>query len=250
MKALVYGSTGAVGSRLLRVLCAHVPSDYSQVHAVVRRPTLATLSDLSTSVADGTLTESIVSDFSSVEALTSAVNAVSPDVVFCCLGSTIRKAGSKEEFVKQDHDAIVNAAKASKACPSVKQFSLISSSGADAASSFFYLKIKGQIEKAVSELAFGQTDIFRPGMITKANRTERRTAEKFTEHVMLPLTSWMLRGPFGKYAPNTAENIAVALHARAVQVHAAQSEQEQKGAAIDIFLANQINEIAKKYKST
>lgn len=247
MKAVVFGSSGAVGSRLLRQLCTDAPEHWSLVHAIVRRPLISSIAELSDNVSAGTLKESIVEDFGSVDALSSAVSQVSPDVVFCCLGSTIKKAGSKTEFYKQDHDAIVNVARASRNCPSVRLFSLVSSAGANASSFFFYMKVKGEVERDVSEMGFERTVIWRPGMLTHANRSESRPAEKIFEKLVLPWTSWMMRG---KNEPNPVENVAAAMRLDAANFLSHPPTSSSPNPIVDIRIASEINAAAKPLSSS
>eukprot|EP01095_Lingulamoeba_sp_RSL-Kostka_P008501 TRINITY_DN2864_c2_g1_i3.p1 TRINITY_DN2864_c2_g1~~TRINITY_DN2864_c2_g1_i3.p1 ORF type:complete len:223 (-),score=71.68 TRINITY_DN2864_c2_g1_i3:203-871(-) len=99
------------------------------------------------------------------------------DKGFCCLGTTKKKAGSAEAFRKVDYDYIVNTAtNASES--GVKEFHLVSSVGAKADSWFLYPQVKGQTENKIKELGFDRYFIYRPSMLTEANREESRLGEQ------------------------------------------------------------------------
>ncbi|KAK3760199.1 hypothetical protein RRG08_010240 [Elysia crispata] len=106
------------------------------------------------------------------------------DVGFCCLGTTIGKSG-KQGFIKVDHDYIVLSAEIAKQ-QGCKQFSLVSSQGADKSSSFLYPKTKGQVEEALKLMRFNRLSIYRPGMLL-CKRDETRLLEMIAGCVLKPI---------------------------------------------------------------
>src|SRR3954468_1816810 len=119
--ALVLGATGLIGGLCLDLLLAD--GAWSRVTAVVRRPTGRSHPRLAEAVVD-------------FDRLEGRADAFAADDVFCCLGSTIRKAGSREAFYRIDHDYPVAAARLASA-RGARRFLLVSSLGGDAGSRVF-----------------------------------------------------------------------------------------------------------------
>lgn len=130
------------------------------------------------------------------------------DDVFCCLGTTIKKAGSKEAFYKVDHTYVVDLAKVT-AAKGASQFIVVSAMGADASSLFFYNKVKGEMERDVQQAGFEAVHILRPSLLL-GERTEHRAGEELASKIMKPLSSLMV-GPLRKYKPIEAETVAKAM---------------------------------------
>ena len=127
--ALIAGATGLVGSYLLRML---LQSDrYSKVIAVVRKPI---------EIKDTKLEQKVI-DFDKL-AVTPGLTA---DDIFCCLGTTMKKAGSKEKFYKVDYTYVVELAKVTSR-QFASQFLVVSAMGTDKNSRFFYNRVKGEME--------------------------------------------------------------------------------------------------------
>ena len=161
MKAVIAGASGLVGSILLNKLLNDTHND--QVIAIGRR---------TLNLNDSKLTEVIFSD---LENLDSFSDQLKGDLYFCCLGTTIKKAQTKENFIKVDLDAVVGFAKIAQK-NQAKSFVVISSMGADSHSMIFYNKTKGEMEEAVSSLSLLSVAIFRPSLLI-GKRIEKRTAE-------------------------------------------------------------------------
>jgi uncharacterized protein YbjT (DUF2867 family) len=104
------------------------------------------------------------------------------DDLYCCLGTTIKKAGSQENFRQVDFHYPVKAAKLAKE-HGVSQMLVISSMGADAGSRVFYSRTKGEMEEALSAIGFRSLHIFRPSLIL-GDRKEKRLGEQLAAHVM------------------------------------------------------------------
>lgn len=191
--AIILGSTGLVGSHLLKILLS---SDiYDRVITFVRT---------GTKISHPKLTQHVV-DFDNTE---SYENLVEGNDMFCCLGTTIKKAGSQEAFEKVDLEYPVQFAKIA-ASKGVKQYSIISAIGANLKSGNFYLKTKGKCEESLRKLAFQSTSIFRPSLLL-GNRKEFRLGEKLAEYAMRIFSIFMV-GKFRKYRAIKAKKVAHAM---------------------------------------
>ncbi|MBC6995275.1 oxidoreductase [Neolewinella lacunae] len=188
--ALLFGATGLVGSALLRELLQH-PA-YEKVIAPSRRPLHQPHPQL----------ENPQVDFGALEKWSGKLLA---DDVFIALGTTIKKAGSKEAFRKVDFDYIVKSALVAKA-GGAKQCLLVSSVGADPSSRFFYTRVKGDTEAAIQELGFWATHIFRPGALV-GDREEFRLGEKIGIAVSNVLRS-ISPNILGDYNPTEVDVLA------------------------------------------
>src|SRR5512141_629667 len=129
--ALVLGSTGLIGSHLTEQLLQH--PEYDRVVAPVRRVTAR---------EHPSYAEAVIS----FDRLEEHAGLFEVDDVFCCLGTTMRLAGSQEEFRKVDQIYPVAAARIA-AARGVRRFLLVSSLGANARSRNFYLRVKGGTEE-------------------------------------------------------------------------------------------------------
>ena len=127
------------------------------------------------------------------------------DKIFICIGSTIKKAGSKEEFVKVDYTYAYEFAKKALEVKA-SEIHLVSSVGADSKSNNFYLKTKGQIEDAILELKFEYTKIYRPSLLI-GERSETRLLEKLGQ-LISPLFNSFLLGAMKKYRSIDAKKVA------------------------------------------
>lgn len=162
MIAVITGSTGLVGNTLIHKLLQS--EQFTKVISLARR---------STGISDPKLKEVITTDLTAISSLQ---NELKGDVFFCCLGTTIKTAGSQENFKKVDHDAVVEFGKIAKA-QNPKSFVVISASGASKFSKIFYSKVKGQMEEDLKKLELNHLVIFRPGLLV-GERQEFRLGEK------------------------------------------------------------------------
>lgn len=188
--ALLFGATGLVGNELLHQLLNE--RAYSKVIAPTRRPHHLKDAKLENPVVDFLTLEQYGGEWPCED-------------VYICLGTTIKKAGSKAAFRRVDFDYIVKCAVVAKA-GGANQCMLVSSVGADADSMFFYTRVKGETEEAVNALGFWATHIFQPGALV-GNRDEFRLGEK----VGIGITN-MLRSIspsiLGDYNPTEVEVLA------------------------------------------
>jgi uncharacterized protein YbjT (DUF2867 family) len=191
--AIIAGGTGLVGGFLLeRLLNDQI---YSSVIAVTRR-TLNRRHEK--------LTE-VICDFTSLD---DHRDDLKGDVVFCCLGTTQRVAGSREKFCQVDHDypvkigeiALQNGAKA---------FVLVSALGASVKSPSYYMRVKGETERDLGALGYEALHIVRPSLIL-GQRSESRVAEDWAQKI-LPYLSFAMVGRLKKYRPIKADQIAKAM---------------------------------------
>lgn len=149
-----------IGKQVLQLLLED--SYYSNVKAITRKPLDIQHSKL----------ENIVLNFDQMDAHRDALIA---DDVFCCLGTTIRIARTKEAFRKVDYDYPVELARISKSL-GASQYLLISALGADKKSSVFYNRVKGEVEEAIRAFDFKTFHVFRPSLLL-GERTEERVGE-------------------------------------------------------------------------
>lgn len=190
MKCLVAGASGLVGQELVNQLLADV--NFDEVTVIVRtvlkqqNPKLKAI---------------LVPSFDQVLDMTMPPS----DVAFCSLGSTIKKAGSKEAFYKVDHDYIVNFA---KSCfkSGVKTFIVVSALGADPHSKVFYNQVKGQTEQDLKNIGFTNLFILQPSLLM-GDRIENRPAEKIAQGLTKFLNPLMV-GPLVKIKPIKASQVA------------------------------------------
>ena len=190
--SVVAGATGLVGGHLLQLLLADTV--WSRVVTFGRRPR----------PAHQKLEQRIV-NLGALEALVDLPHA---DDVFCCLGTTIKQAGSQEEFRRVDHDYIVAVARAGLRCGAT-QFLLVSAVGADPASRIFYSRVKGETEAAVRQLPYRAVQIFRPSLLLG-----KRSAFRLGERVAMltaPILSLALLGKLRRYRPIAAATVAQAM---------------------------------------
>jgi uncharacterized protein YbjT (DUF2867 family) len=192
----IAGASGLVGNRVVQHVLRR--DDLNQVIAVGRRPLTITHDKLVSRAVD----------FANGQELATAIpEAIS--VAFCCLGSTMKQAGSREAFRAIDHDAVLAFAEAALA-RGARRFLLVSSIGANARSGNFYQRTKGQAEESLTQLGFEQLTILRPSLIDdQGARREYRAAER----LILPAARIVfgVLGRTRRYAPISAEVIARAM---------------------------------------
>jgi uncharacterized protein YbjT (DUF2867 family) len=198
--ALIAGATGLVGRHCLARLLDE-PA-YGRVIALVRRPLPHT---------DAKLDQQVV-DFDRLGLAGTEFPAA--DDVFCCLGTTMKTAGSKAAFRQVDFVYVVSLASQALG-RGAKQFLLVSSLGANAQSAIFYSRVKGETEAAIAALPFEGRQIFRPTILL-GERAEVRKGERTGIAVMRGV-SFAMVGPLRKYRPVAAGTVARAMVRVALQ---------------------------------
>lgn len=192
-KALIAGASGLVGGHCLERLLAE--DGYAGVVSLGRR----TLSR-----GHPKLEERVV-DF---RRLAEVEDLPAVDDVFCCLGTTIRQAGSREAFREVDFTYVLELARRSLAA-GARQFLVVTSMGAETGSRIFYSRVKGEVERALRQLPFEALQIFRPSLLL-GQRAESRPGEKLAGAAM-SATSWLLLGPLRRYRPIAGQTVARAM---------------------------------------
>jgi uncharacterized protein YbjT (DUF2867 family) len=179
--AVIAGATGLVGRSLLERLVGD--ARYTALHVLGRRAPAV----VSTKV------RFIATDFGDLAAHAAQLAV---DDVFCCLGTTIRAAGSQPAFERVDYHMVVDLARAAHQA-GAKRFLVVSAVGASERAAAFYSRVKGRMEKAVGAVPFEALHIVRPSLLLGA-RAERRPAERLGQ-IVAPWVSPLLPGPLAKY---------------------------------------------------
>jgi uncharacterized protein YbjT (DUF2867 family) len=178
--AVLAGPTGLVGSRLLDILLRE--PRYRRVVALSRRP-----------LEPGPKLEVVEADYDELDrALRAVTPADRPIDVFCCLGTTIGRAGSKEAFRRVDHDYALALGRWARGADAHRLI-LISAVGADAASRVFYNRVKGETERDLAALGLASLVVVRPSLLS-GHRDEFRPAERLALIATRPLRALIPAG--------------------------------------------------------
>ncbi|MEQ8425093.1 MAG: NAD(P)H-binding protein [Cyclobacteriaceae bacterium] len=194
--ALLAGGTGLIGSQLLQLLVDSMRYDKIKCLSRGGLP------------VDHQKIELIKTDGGNLNELSPLIKA---DDVFCCLGTTIKKAKTETAFRKVDFEYplhLANLAKASGA----SQFLLVSSLGADSSSSVFYNRVKGEVEEAIDAVRFESYHIFRPSLLL-GQRSEERSGEDAAK-IFFKLFGFLVPG---KYKAIDSAKVARAILANALK---------------------------------
>lgn len=190
---MIAGATGLVGRALLRRLIDD--ARYGELRALGRRAPDQAAPKL----------RFVATDF---DDLTAHAAQLAVDDVFCCLGTTIRAAGSRAAFERVDYHMVVDLARAAHKA-GAKRFLVVSAVGASEHAAAFYSRVKGRMEAAVRQLPFAAVHIVRPSLLL-GERAERRPAEQLGQR-LAPLLSPLLQGPLARYRAVPADEVAAAL---------------------------------------
>lgn len=192
-EALLLGASGLVGGHCLEQLLAD--GAYGRVVSLGRR----------TLPCEHPRLEQRVVDF---ERLADAADAFRVRDVFCCLGTTIRAAGSQAAFRRVDHDYPLAAARLASG-RGARRFLLVTALGADARSRVFYNRVKGELERDVAALPFEGVVLARPSLLL-GERHEHRRGEAVAQR-LAPVLAPLLVGPLRKYRPIPGRTVARAM---------------------------------------
>ncbi|HEX8474659.1 MAG TPA: oxidoreductase [Pyrinomonadaceae bacterium] len=191
--ALVVGASGLVGGHCLELLLTD--DAYTEVVSLGRRRLTREHAKLKQHVVE-------------FDNLGASKHLAKAQDVFCCLGTTIKQAGTKEAFYKVDFTYAFEVARIASE-NGAEQFLIVSSLGADPRSSVFYSRVKGETEAAVSRLPFQAVHIFRPSLLI-GERAEVRMGEQIAEKASR-LLSFAFVGRLSKYRPIEARTVAAAM---------------------------------------
>lgn len=193
-RILLAGGTGLVGRLLTRRLL--------QRHDV----------HLESLVRTATLPCERAIDFDTLTADHAPIDCGPADVGISCLGTTLRAAGSPDQFRRVDHDFIVAFAKVARRA-GARRFILISSVGAGGGG--LYLQTKGDTEAAIRGLGYDRIDIMRPSLLL-GPRADRRPAEYLAQR-LAPVLNRLMVGRAARYAALDADVVAAAIEQLAMQ---------------------------------
>ena len=191
--ALLVGATGLVGSHCLTRLLAE-PA-YERVTVLSRRPL-------------GREHERLSEHLVNFERLEEHTDWVRGDDLYCCLGTTIKQAGSQAAFRHVDHDLVLNVARLAQE-NGARRLALVSSVGAAPEARNFYLRTKGETERDVAGLGYDCLEVFRPSFLVG-----EREAPRLGERLGIGLTSTIARafvGPLRRFRPIEADQVAAAM---------------------------------------
>ena len=191
--ALVAGATGLIGKLLLKKLASD--SYYQEIITVTRRELTGDQPEK---------VRNIVVDFDNP----GSFSLPKVDDVFCCLGTTMRKAGSREAFYKVDFTYPVTLAELTKNLGASK-YLIVTALGADKDSKIYYNRVKGEVEDALAKIGFTSLFILRPSLLLGA-RVEKRPGERLAQ-ILSEKLAFLFFGPFKAYKAIEAEKVAGAM---------------------------------------
>ncbi len=215
-KAILFGSTGFVGSYLLKELLNN--SDYEQVTIVVRKRISMIHPKLKIFIAN-------------YDSLPTQKENITADEIFITLGTTQKRTPSKNEYYRIEHDYPVLAARLAKE-KGAKSVFLVSAVGANAKSKITYVKSKGETERDIIALNFEHTHIFRPSVMM-GSRKENRPFEKVLIKMWTVINHLLLGSVLNKYKGIDGKNIAKAMN------NAAKNQSEK----VKIYHWKEMNEL-------
>ena len=190
--ALLAGASGLVGGYVLDTLLD--APDFSRVFAITRRPL-------------GREHPRLANRIVQFDKLESQLKGQTCQVAFCCLGTTMRQAGSEKAFRQVDFDYVLSFARAARVAQA-QRFVVVSSAGANSQSKQFYLRVKGEMEQALEAMQFAALDILQPGPLLGFRRELRPREILLT--LGMPLLNPLLGGAREPYRGISARNVAAA----------------------------------------
>ncbi|EMP56183.1 nucleoside-diphosphate-sugar epimerase [Marinobacter santoriniensis NKSG1] len=193
MKVMVLGATGLTGHLVVEGLLAR--EEIESVTVLVRRPLALEHPRLIQHPVD-------------FDSLGDHSELFAVDALICCLGTTIRKAGSQARFREVDYGYPLAAARIGRE-QGARALILMSAIGASSSSTIFYNRVKGELEDAVRDLGYPYLSIYHPSLLL-GDRQEHRKGEKLGQMAM-PLINRVLLGPLDKYRAIKAETVASAM---------------------------------------
>ena len=216
-KAIIAGASGLIGGLLLDILLQS--SEYKEVVILVRKELPIKHKKL----------KQLVVDFDKLQDDAADING---QAIFCCLGTTRKKTPDLAAYRKIDHDYPVQMAEIGLQ-NGIGQYHLVSALGADAVSSNFYMKMKGEVEDDIIKVGLRCLQIYRPSFLT-GDRTEKNRVEERIVAVLFKVIDPLLIGRFKKYRSIPAKTVAMAMYK--------QSLKSQEG--VFIHLSDQIKQLS------
>ncbi len=217
-KAILFGATGLIGQDLLGKLL--LDEAYNEVLVISRKPI---------TVVNTKLKQLIIN----FDELADYRSEIVGDVVFCCIGTTIKKTPDLTLYRKIDYQYPLDVANIAYA-NGAKQYHLISAMGADVRSRLFYNRTKGEVERDLQKVPFDAIHIYRPALLD-GNRKEDRVAESLMTG-LFKLINPILIGSLKKYRSIKIEKVADAMLNNA--------NSNKKG--LNVYESDEIIEIAKR----
>lgn|SRR3990167_1317045 len=193
MKVLLLGATGLIGRHVLEGLLAA-----PQVTELIA-PTRRTLPNTAAKLRN------VLIDFDRLDEYPELFDVTT---IVCCLGTTMKQAGSKENFRKVDYQYCRDAAELGRA-QRARAFLLVSAIGASATSPVYYSRVKGELEQHLIDLEYNHLSLYRPSMLL-GERDEFRLGEKLFSK-LTPLIDPFMRGPLRHYHAIPARAVAQAM---------------------------------------
>ena len=198
-RAIIAGASGLIGSSLLDLLLSQ--PGYDEVLVLVRREFPVNHPKL----------RKLVIDFSKLSEYAASIKG---DAIFCCIGTTRKKTPDVNEYRKIDHDYALQLAEISK-MNKISQYHFVSSIGADASSSVFYTRLKGETENDIIKTGLPGIHIYRPSFLT-GDRSEHRPEEKFVS-LLIKIINPLLFGSLKKYKSIAASTVARVMYKQSLK---------------------------------
>jgi uncharacterized protein YbjT (DUF2867 family) len=194
VRIALVGATGLVGRRVIEIASA---GDGVRILGIARREA---------ALPAGARMEMFIAETAKWGEVLAAVR---PRALICALGTTWKKAGRDEAALRSvDHDLVLTTAEAAKRA-GVPNMVLISAAGANKRSKALYMRVKGEVEEAVSKVGFKRLDILQPGLLRGERQADRRLAER-AAILAAPLIDPLLSGKWERYRSIDAGLVAEA----------------------------------------
>jgi len=190
---LLAGASGLVGDHALTALLD--APDIGRVFAITRRPLGREHPRLANRIVQ----------FNNLEA---QLKGMTCHVAVCCLGTTIKQAGSQEAFREVDIDSVLTFARTAKAAQA-QRFIVVSAAAADPGSKNFYLRTKGEMEEELAKVGFVSLDILQPSLLMGLRRQMRPL--EILGMLVMPLINPFLLGQREIYRAISVKTVAAAI---------------------------------------
>lgn len=177
MKAVIIGASGLVGGHLVEILLSK--RIYSEIILIVRKKL---------EIIDPRIHQSVIEDFSQLANYSEQLQASD---YYCTLGTTIKKAGSKQAFRKVDLEYPLAFAEIASQSSQFRDFLIVTAAGSNATSSIFYNQVKGELEENLKAIGLKSLKIFRPTLLL-GERKEFRRGEEFAKKITGFLSFFLL----------------------------------------------------------